>query len=243
VFRGLAVWAVKSFLLTGSYWQLWYLNATVFAVLLLTAFFSAGVRLERVLLVGVVLYAVGLVPQTYAVFLDPLEDTAAWPAIDAFLRLIGTTRDGLFEGFLFVGIGAFLAWRPVNLRFKTAVVLLAASFALFFVEANAVARLGWAQKYDMYASLVPLSFLLFYVVARIEVPPGAAVANLRPLSSLVFYTHTLVLWFVQKAFAALALSNSLLLFAATAVGSVLVSQVIISLSGRKGLGWLKRMYS
>jgi hypothetical protein len=243
VLRGLAVWAVKSFLLTGSYWQLWYLNATVFAVLLLTAFFSAGVRLERVLLVGVVLYAVGLVPQTYTVFLDPLEDTAAWPAIDAFLRLIGTTRDGLFEGFLFVGIGAFLAWRPVNLGFKTAVVLLAASFALFFVEANAIARLGWAQAYDMYASLVPLSFLLFYVVARIEVPPGAAVANLRPLSSLVFYTHALVLWSVQKAFAALALSNSLLLFAATAVGSVLVSQVIISLSGRKGLGWLKRMYS
>lgn len=103
---------VRNFIFTGSYTQLWYLNATIFAVILITILLKRQISPKKIILCAAVFYFLGLFAQSYFGVIEPLRSLMPnfWNILKLFSKIIVTTRNGLFEGFLFVGIGMFFAF-------------------------------------------------------------------------------------------------------------------------------------
>jgi serine/alanine racemase len=235
---------VKNFIFSGSYGQLWYLNATIVATLIVALCISKKMNIKTILCLATVLYVIGLMPQTYTILLEPLKNSQAiWSVLIFLKNLIKTTRNGLFEGFLFVSIGMYFAYRPVLMKLKTAIFGFIVSLLLLLGEAFTIRYLGWAKFYDMYIFLVPSTFFMFYIAMYIELKPKAIYKHLRELSIMIFYLHILVREYVNKLLAETGTNNSMVKYCVTLLVSVIISECIIFLSHKEKLKCLKILYA
>jgi serine/alanine racemase len=233
---------MKHFFLTGSFSHLWYLNATIIATLILIFCISKKIRIKTIMCIATVLYVVGLIPQTYSILLNPLCNIkVVWMFLDGLQRTIETTRNGLFFGFLFMGIGMVFAYKPIVMKYRTAVVGFGVSMMLFLIEAFAVNELGWARENDMYICLVPVVFFLFYIVSHIEIKDNLIYTHLRKLGSLIFYLHLFIYYSMENILSYIGINNSLIYYGIIVLITIIVSECIILLSTK--FKWLKIVYS
>ena len=240
--HGLLGW-VRRCIFTGSYEHLWYLNALFFAVLLLTFCLRRGVKGRAMAAFGICLYILGLSAQTYTVFLAPMRNSeTAWRLLKLVQKVILTTRNGLFEGFLFAGMGLFFARRPFTMDMRKARIGFLASLVLLILEYLAVTGLGWAREYDLYISLIPAVFFLFYLAAHTELKASPVYGTLRSMSSLTYYLHLLISPMVLRLLVFFDCFHSLAYYGLTVLLCAGVSIGLAALSRRPGLGWLKRLY-
>lgn len=243
--HGISVF-VRDFVFVGSYVHLWYLNASVFAVLLITLLLYKRVKLSWIIGGALVLYLVGLLPTSYfGLFKGLRAYPFIWDTAKFIQKIIVTTRNGFFEGILFVGLGALLAFKPIKLSLKASAIGFACSMLLLLLEVIVLTRLGWIREYDLYLLLVPTVFFLFSMVARMEVRSHKIYRFLRTFSSLIYFTH---LWIALAAdivysWAGIKSIRTGLLFITTLVLSLAASWLIVALSKRKGFKWLKNLYS
>jgi serine/alanine racemase len=123
---------IRNFIFTGSYNQLWYLNATVVAALILTFCLHKKMKIRTIMCLSTLLYGIGLLGQAYFVLLKPLRNfEIIWQFLKLVQKCIVTTRNGLFEGFFFMGIGMVFAYKPIIMKLKTAIIGFVGSMALF----------------------------------------------------------------------------------------------------------------
>ena len=231
--QAIAIW-IKNFIFSGSYGHLWYLNALIVACLINYVLIKQNVRVERILGISFVFYLIGLLGQSYYVLIRPVQSVPAiWNVILMIMNVISTTRDGLFEGWFFMAIGMYLAYRPLVLKKKTMVLSFVIVMALFFVEFIAVSHFDFALSYDMYLFLGPAAFLLFYIAAHIKITGCKWKPTLRNLSSLVYYSHMWIVLLIPKAW------HSLVRFGATAVVTCAFAVLLLKLRQYKCFGWIK----
>lgn len=237
---------ILDFLFVGSYIHLWYLNASAFAVLLISILLHKKVKIPLIVGSGIALYLIGLLPQSYFGLFEKLKVyPMIWNSAKLFGNIIKTTRNGLFEAFLFVGLGMLLAYRPFQLSAKGSAIGLICSMVLMLFEVAILKHCKWIREYDMYLFLVPASFFLFYFVTHISLEGRSLYRYLRLSASLVFFTHLEVDFFVGRIYAWVGIdaAKTSLQFITTLVLSIIVSHMIITLSKCRYLGWLKKLYS
>lgn len=95
-------------------WPLWYLLASVVGFALVYICLRGGVRLKRILLISLCLLLLG-----YCItFIQkcPSGPTALSLLVKAYGIIFGSTRNGLFEGFFYVAVGAVfgMRWESLN---------------------------------------------------------------------------------------------------------------------------------
>lgn len=230
--HGFISWA-RTCIFTGSYVHLWYLPSLIVAVLIVSFLLSRGMKTENILIIALVLYAVGLLGQSYAVLLRPLKNIPAlWSLLRLTQKIIITTRNGVFEGLLFVGIGALFAYRPIVIPYRKAAAGFVCCMVLLFAEAYAVRKYDWAFGHDMYIFTPAAVFLLFYLASHTEMSGGRLRPYLRDLSTLMFYLHLLVQPAAAGVLKAAGTDNSLLIYCGTMVSTLLLSFAVIRLSRR-----------
>ena len=83
---------------------LWYIQAVIISILLLLPFIKCK-KEEWVLPIGLVLYSFCLIANRYY-FL--IQNTFIQKIVDSYLHIFVSARNGIFVGFLFVGIGLLL---------------------------------------------------------------------------------------------------------------------------------------
>jgi hypothetical protein len=198
---------------------------------------------------GIILYAIGLLPQTYFVLLKPLESIDfVWKFLKWVQNIMVTTRNGVFFGFLFMGIGMYFAYKPIVMKYTTAIIGLVASIILFFAEVLMVNFLDFARVYDMYIGLIPVTFFLFYIALHTELEKHKAIyKHLRYYSSMIFYLHLLVAPLIKKVLNLLDVyvyANGIYpVYALTIFVIIILTECIIKLSEHPHLKWLKLLYS
>ncbi len=243
LYQGILYW-IRDFLFVGSYSQLWYLNATVVAALILTLCVSKKIEPQRIFLLALLLYLIGLLPQTYFGLLRPLSGIPPlWSLLKMVQQVIVTTRNGLFEGFLFMTIGMLLANRNIVLKLSTVAVGFLASMLLLGCEVLLLRHLGWIRQWDMYLFLIPAVFFLFYGAIHLEVRERPLYLHLRKLSALFFYSHTFFDAFLCEMLAAWGWDNSILHYLCVVTVTFIFSEAVILASGHRSFGWLKKLYS
>jgi serine/alanine racemase len=227
--------------------QLWYFPATIIAVLLLhLCLVTLKLNIRRVLVISFVLYTIGCMGNSYQ---DLIISNAYMKNIwDIYETYFGTTRNGIFMGFLFVVLG--YAVRSVNATIskKKLCMYTLVGFALVNIEAFLICSyLGADGAFDMFFTLPLWTVFGFILLCSIELPDKYIGVGkyLRKLSVLIFglhiwvkfYAHWILLHIVKVSL------NSFAYWLVMTGLTILMSVIIIRMSENKYFFWLKLFYS
>lgn len=231
----------------GSYDHLWYLPALIFATLIVSFLIYKKVKLKNILLISAVFYAAGLLTQSWFGIIEPLRSMAPalWSVFRFAKEIFVTTRDGLFDGMIFVGIGAYIAYEGFNIPKKKALAGFFISYALLFAESFFVTGMHIIREHDIYIFLVPLTYFAFGLASSWRLPSKSSVfKTLRKLSGLIYFIHMWIKRIIAKLSATyeLNIEKTCLFFLVVALISVLLSFAIIKLSEKRHFEWLKKIY-
>ena len=222
----------------GSYRQLWFLPALVFAVALVYALCRMGISTKVIFAFSVPLYIVGC---AFHSFYKPL---ITFEFIDEFAKgyynIFGTTRNGIFFGFIYVALGALLATHSLKLKKPVAWLCLIASTAIMIIEVLIVEEFSVRPKgMGMYLSVFFVALFLFWISVNTKFLsglPDKPFKVLRKLSTYIYFSHTFFLYIFSD------LSYNREFFAAT-VASVLFGLFIIGLQKISKLINLRKLLS
>lgn len=191
---------VKTVLIRG-YRHLWYLHAVIIAVLIITILLKKKYKIQSILIIGMVLYLIGLLAQSWFGIIRPLEKNPfLWKSLKLIKKIIGTTRNGIFEGMLFLGIGMLFAYRNIIIKFSYAVIGFFISMILMLAEAIFVNYFHFCRLTDMYLFLVPSAFFLFYIMLHVKLKEKQIYIKLRKYSMFIYLIH----WWIALSVSAAA---------------------------------------
>lgn len=238
---------VRNFFFVGSYTLLWYLNATIVGVWIVSFLLSRKVKPKNILIAAAAFYGLGLLAQSWFGLIVPLKTAmpGVWSMLKVMQKVFVTTRNGLFEGFLFISIGMLFAFNKVSIRKGLALPGFLICYLCMFGEVFLVERLGFARGYDMNLFLVPTTVFLFDLVIRFRLPGRGNGKLLRWLSSLIFYLHIGVCIAVSLVMTCCGVEiyTNCLQFVLTLLMTILIGLVMIRLSESERFRWLKKLYT
>ncbi len=240
---------MHNFLFSSSFRQLWYLKATAFAVVLVAFLVNKKWKPKAIIAFAAVFYCLGLMGQSYFGLLRILiTDPCVWSAFDFLGNVFVTTRNGLFDGFVFVAIGAMIAFETTELKKNHLIAGFALSILILFFEVYITRQLGWVREYDMYIMLIPSSYFAFNIAVNAPIPNNPVFKEMRETSSLLYYLHTLVGWRIKRwisflaRYIAITQINSLVLYLIVVVFSYMFALLIKHLSKHEKFRWLRVIY-
>lgn len=242
ILRLLGIWSFLLFV--GNKIQLWYLGGLVIAVIFLSLLFYFKVPMKLIIVISLLLYVIGLLGDAYAVFGQSFRELKVFEYISNFYGdLWGTTRNGIFMGFIFVLIGALFAHRKIVMNMAVAVIGFLTSTGLLLFEVWALKYYWDNKEYNMYISLLPTVFFLFYIATHINLKDRKIYAKLRVVGMLIFYLHLFVKFavnYVAEFFALDFVKNNLFIILTV---TCVISFIIEWLSHKEKLSWIKWLYS
>ncbi len=237
---------ILNMLFTSGFGHLWYLPATVVSVLIVGFLLKRKASFKVILSLALFLYIIGLFGQSYLHLLDPLlKNKTIYNFLFVYKEIFKTTRNGIFEGFIFVGLGAWYSQKRENLiSFKASAIGFAVSMAFLLAEFAAVSklRLRYSDGYDMYLFLVPAAFFLFTAAASANIKSNAFTKNLRTLSALIYYEHMFFVVLIAYDLIEKGMASIVIYLIVVAL-SVLLGEIIIFVSNRKHFSFVKNLYS
>lgn len=239
---------VRDFLFTGSYTQLWYLNATIVGGLICSLLLYKKIKIKYILIAASALYVVGLLAQSWFGVIRPLKDMfpSIWSMLKIAEKVIVTTRNGVFEAFLFMGIGMLFAFKKIKIPKRAAVAGFFLSYLFMLAELIIVNYFNFSREYDIYAFLVPTAFFMFYIVKNTQLKNKKIYPILRQLSTLIFLMHLWIEKLVSKFFEycfGFKIEATCWDFIITLIITIVTSLIIIRLSENRRFQWLKKLYS
>lgn len=237
---------LKEFVFVGGHVHLWYLNSLIVSILIVSYFIKKGFSIQKIAVIGVVLYCIGLLGQGYVFLLYPLKKIPViWNFLGFMKWLFGTTRNGIFEGVLLLVISLVLVERRPVVSKKASLTIFIVSWLMVGVELLAMKHYIGKTENDLFIFLVPGVYYLFRYVLMIDLPPSNKYRLARKISSLLYFTHPWVRNFlltVIRRSGRAWLLNTPLLFVSTVICCTLLSYGIVKLSDIKHFSWMKKIY-
>lgn len=236
---------VRDFLFYGSFNHLWYLHAAIVSVILVSGLLYLRINPKKIVIIALAFYFAGLLAQSWFGLIRPLEGTFVWDLLKLIKLVIVSTRDGLFLGFIFTGIGMLFAFYEIPVKRKRAKAGFLLSMLLMLLESYMLRRLGFIREDDVYFFLVPAAFFLFAYIQCIELPDHKIYKILRMLCVIIYFIHLWVYYVVYKILEMICapLRRTWVAFAITIIVTLAIAAAILKLSERPRLKWLKRVYS
>ena len=191
ILRILGTWHVLLFF--GGTGHLWYLGATVVAIILLSLCFHFRIKLGYIHVMACVLYLIGLFGDSYYGIIAPLQNIAIFNLLFKGYKLVfTTTRNGVFMGFIFVLMGATFSNRKMILRTRTALIGFVVSMLFLFAEVFLLKKNDIPVDYNMYVFLLPTTFFLFSFAIGVELKDRSIYKHLRTIGMVIYFLHLLV---------------------------------------------------
>lgn len=246
ILRLLGTWTFLLFV--GRSGQLWYLGALVLAVIILGVLIKKEIPMQWIVLISVVLFFIGLLGDSYYGFIEPLKSFFIPKLfIAGYETVFSTTRNGVFFGLIFVLIGALFAQKRIVINNIFAIVGLIVSFILMFLEVYLLKYYSHPKDYNMFLSLLPVIFFLFYLASHIKLKNRPVYGRLRVIGMLIFFIHLFVDYFVDLA---IKISNNKIginltafQFIITILFTTILAVIIERLAKTNRFHWLKYLFS
>lgn len=198
ILRLLGIWCVL--LVLGGIDHLWYLGASVIAIILLSLFLHFGIKFRYICITACLLYIIGLLGDSYFGIIEPLGKISIFKYIfKAYNFVFSTTRNGVFMGFIFMLMGAAFSRCKINIKPLISFLGFIASMFLLFVEVFLLESGGIPRNYNMYICLIPAVFFLFSFAYTLRLKDRPIYKHLRTIGVLVYFSHILFGELVFKA--------------------------------------------
>ena len=235
----------------GGKVQFWYLGGLTIAILLISFLLAKGFSLRKLSILSVILYAIGLLGDSYYGLLTPLRTFAlADYGIKLYDVLFSTTRNGLFMGVPFVVIGCVLSTGKIKLKPKLSIIGFFLSEILLGIEVFLLKTANLPRDYNMFFFLLPATFFLLSFASGVNIPRKPIYKRLRIASIIVYFSHLFICSFITYGLKALdhlfgckLAGHSFLIFSLTVVISVSVGIIVAILSEKEKFRFLKYLYS
>lgn len=243
--RGVLI-AVRNFFLTGSYTHLWYLNALIISVVIIWIMMKKGLNIEKILGISLILFLVGLLGQTYFGLLLPLKNyDGIWNALKLIQKIIGTTRNAVFEGLFFVSLGIIFAWNEKRLtRGYNTVLIPIAGMLLLLAEGLLIKNYGHPLQWNTYFCSALAVFLFFRYA--INTDKNWSISDrtcrwFRDITEIVFLLHLWIRAIVDVLISRTApmLHDTCIRYILVCFFSIAFGQLIIVLSNKERFRFLK----
>lgn len=232
---------IRNFIFVGSYSHLWFFPSLMIAVFLVYELYKK-LPAYGIVAVAAVFYVIGMIGNSYYVFFK--GNTQFIKILTIYSKAFTTTRNGLFEGFLFVALGLFLS--KTKLRCNKPISVTATAFLLVsmimesFMLKNHGAPAGW----DMSIALVPTTFILFVLLINIKLNDNGIYRLLRNCSIYIYTAHVMILSLVVRLFGSFANKNLIFIpvYCLTVFLSLAFSLIALKLEKKNGLSFLKYLH-
>lgn len=187
---------IKLIFFEGSYRQLWFLPALVFAVLLVYFLYRAGLSTKLIFGISVPLYIIGCAFHSFYKPLINMEFIAEYAR--EYYTVFGTTRNGIFFGFIYVALGALLATHSLKLKQPVAWIGFALSSLAVVAEVLIIEEFAITSKgMGMYISVFFAALFLFWLSINsplLSKLPSKPFKMMRKLSTVIYFSHTMFLY-------------------------------------------------
>lgn len=246
ILRLMGIWYVLLF--WGGTGHLWYLGATVIAIILVSLCFYARIKLGYIYTIAGVLYVIGLLGDSYHGMIASWENITIirW-IFKGYAIAFHTTRNGVFMGFIFVLMGATLSNCKIRMKAKTAIMGLVISMLFLFAEVFLLKYNDIPIEYNMYVFLLPATFFFFCFAICVELKDRPIYKHLRNISVIIYFSHLFVDMFVTMAIGFLGKSFSVVLdtyqFVITLVLTSLIAIFVDWLSCKERFKWVNWLIS
>ncbi len=238
---------IRDFLLVGSYAQLWYLNALMIAVAIVSFFLYKKIKTRNIIAIASILFFIGLLGDSWFGVIVPLKTITPqiWELLKIVQLVIVTTRNGLFVGFFFVALGMMIAGHKRAVKMNKAVIAAIVSMLFLFMEIYLCKNSGLANGYNIYLFQAPTILFAFYIISNIELKECRAYKLMRMASSLIFYMHMWVYKIIYQIMKHLFGDGikSPIIFVGTFIVTLLISLLIIRMSKYEKMKFLKVLYT
>ena len=210
---------VKNLLFNGVSPSLWFFPALVFSISVLYLFLKKN-WITPLIIVSVVLYALGLIGDSYygLVVGTPLEKL-----VEMYSAVFVYTRNGLCFGLPFLTLGVLISKYDMKNKLKYLKALTVLSAVIFASEAYVLISNNISRDNNMYISLMFLVFCIFLLSLRSKkVLSDRKAKLLRDMSLWIYCLHELLQFLVYGLLPKVS-SNSFLVF-------LMVTLVVVPLS-------------
>jgi len=239
------IWVMINVL--GGNYHLWYLKATVVAVVLLSILLYLKVKPVCLWILAGILYAVGLLGDAYAGLGEKLMDVSLVNIIVKVYTLFSkSTKNGFFMGFIFVLMGYTLAHSKGRMSKRVSFAGFAVSMGGLFAEFYFLRLYDIPSEYNMYVMLVPAVYFLFKFALSLELRDRPIYKRLRGAGTLIYFSHLFVNHLVVlginifKKFTGIELIPFRYVISLTCV--LVFAFAAEALSGKEKFKWLKMFY-
>ena len=227
---------IKHFFFTSDGSPLWFMNALIWAVIIVSVLTSC-LRTKVVFCMGIFFLIIGYSVST---MLGVSGDTWIVQILKPITNLIGI-QNGLFFAFPYVAMGAYLSEQNLKEDHRKNILGIVLFFVLLGAESLvAVMKLN-APLTFLWLSALPMTWFVAKLTLTIELPDKPFYYVLRKISTLFYVLHVVVFKILQKVIVASGIHDpaNLLLTIATFLITSAVSYLILLLSRKKHMAWLK----
>lgn len=207
--------------------HLWYLPANILAVILFHLL-SKVLSRKNVLLISFVFLVFGIICSTYNIIGN--YNSVLFNFINTINNTIGT-RNGLFYGFFYVSLGAYIQENSNKENvLKRDIVLFVISLIALAAESY-VAVIYLEPKFTiLWFSQIPVAYFMFKMSLAIDLPIDKSVAkNIRNTSTIIYNVHLVFICLIETI---LSINEGPLMFVLVSVLSLIISYLIIKLSNK-----------
>ncbi len=169
-----------------GYSHLWYLNASAFAFFVIGLLLYKKIKTDHVFIASAILYAVGLLGETYYGLLFN-EQTQLY---------IYSSRNGLFFAPVFIMMGALFAYGRIKIKLSFSIIGFVVSFVLMFFETLLVDHFDLARSFGSSIFLVPTLLFLFALLLNIKIRKCFDTKILSKISAFIYFIHMFVYLYI-----------------------------------------------
>lgn len=172
---------LRGFLFVGEHaysWPLWYLLALIIGCMIVFILIKSELNISVIVLIAFIMNHIGKLLEY--IHIHGIEFECIENIVNLYFHLFLNTRNGLFFGFLYIAIGAFIAKGGQIKSLRVNVLLLFSAFFLTYLNV----LIGFPL----------LIFSLFNITLyKCTQYPSFWSENFRKLSTLIYFTHMLLL--------------------------------------------------
>lgn len=184
---------LKSILVDGTFYHLWYLPASITGILVLTALNKIWNKKWGITaLTAALLYLIGLGGDTYYGLLA--ENGFFKDFYQGIFLFSSYTRNGIFFAPAFLFLGAAIRQKKHRLPSGLCAAGFAISLAAMLAEGWLTYSLGWQRHSSMYLMLPAVMLFLFEGLLHIK---GKALPGLPPVSMWIYILHPICIILVR----------------------------------------------
>ena len=236
----------------GSTVQLWYLGGVVIATVLSFFILRKSKSIKRLLVVGLCLYIIGLLFDSYSGFVIAFSNKLSVNIISDMVHFLNndisrTFRLGYFSSLLFFALGIWFSKQQKSINTFVSWIGLLGSIVFVTIEALFVKHYSSPLDHNMYFSLVPATIFLFNIAKDIILNDSCMFKKIRVLGVLIFFLHLFVSAILELLFSLLKTNFGLnLLFLnllLTIIITTLIAMLIMKMTNKKRYNWLKYLYA